>query len=133
MYVRRSAFPILLDLMRELKNPVDSQLWYKVLKDNRLGWYAIEESIVSQQSADGIVPTTLSGFNHWEIHPEPLRTELSAAQNEITDGWCNLEKARMLAGLIIREKPKVVVESASTGASHWHRWHWHCGRSIRAG
>ena len=108
-WVHRRAFPELLKRMREVRNPVDSQLWYNILRDRHVPWYALEESIAGQRSAEGLCPTTLSGFNQWEIHPEPLRTHLTEAQG-IPHGWCSLEKARMLAGLIMREKPKTVVE-----------------------
>ena len=110
-YVRRSALPVLLDRMREARNPVDSQLWFNVFKDGHLKLYAVEHSLIGQESASGLCPTTLSAnYNDWSLHPEPLRTEIERANQDIRHGWCELSKARMLANLVVREKPKVVVE-----------------------
>lgn len=107
-YVHKRALPTLLANMAEARNPVDSQLWHNVLQPELIGWYAVEETLATQESAAGLVPTTLSGFNDWAIHPEPLRSKITESQR--LPGWAVLEKARMLAGLVVREKPNVVVE-----------------------
>jgi GR25 family glycosyltransferase involved in LPS biosynthesis len=113
--VRKSALPILLERMARAQNPVDSQIWYECLEGGHLKWYSAVETLVSQLSAQGIQPTTLSGFGEWQIHPEPLRSLLNACAD--LPGWCVLEKRRLLASLVYREKPKVIVEVGVFGGS----------------
>lgn len=113
--LRKSALPVLLERMAKAQNPVDSQIWYECLEGGHLKWYSAVETLVSQLSAQGIQPTTLSGFNEWGIHPEPLRSLLNACDD--LPGWCVLEKRRLISSLVYREKPRVVVEIGVFGGS----------------
>ena len=107
-YVRRSGLEVLLARMKELRSPADSQLYENCLRDRHLDWYCVKESRATQWSAIGLMPTTLSGHDYWKLHPEPLRSQIEM-QTDLP-GWCELDKARMMCGLILREQPEVVVE-----------------------
>lgn len=107
-YVKRSALEILLQRMKELRSPADWQLWENVLRDRHLDWYVCQESRATQWSAVGLMPTTLSGHDYWKLHPEPLRSQIEM-QTDLP-GWCELDKARMMCGLLLREQPETVVE-----------------------
>jgi GR25 family glycosyltransferase involved in LPS biosynthesis/predicted GH43/DUF377 family glycosyl hydrolase len=113
--VRKTALPVLLERMAMAKNPVDSQIWYQCLEGGHLRWYAAYETLVSQLSAQGIQPTTLSGFAEWEIHPEPLRSLLNGCAD--LPGWCSEEKRRLISSLVYREKPETVVEIGVFGGA----------------
>jgi predicted GH43/DUF377 family glycosyl hydrolase/predicted O-methyltransferase YrrM/GR25 family glycosyltransferase involved in LPS biosynthesis len=112
-YVRASAFPVLLEHMRELKSHIDLQLYEKVLEPGLLKWYTAVPELASQGSANGRTPGTLGG-SPWPGIPQDLRDELADADKRLA-GWCSAEKARVLAGLMLMVKPKTVVEIGTFG------------------
>jgi predicted GH43/DUF377 family glycosyl hydrolase len=113
-YVRASAFPVLLDRMRELKSHIDLQLWERVLEPKLLRWYTAVPELAKQGSADGVMPGTLGGSPWTGGITEDLRGILTFLDAHL-GGWCPAEKARQLVGLILTFRPKVVVETGVYG------------------
>jgi len=108
-WVSKSALPVLLNQMAELRSHVDIQLIENVLRPGALKWYSADPSLAGQHSAEGTWPGSLGGGTGWSGLTEDIRVELRRAAAQL-EGWCPDHKARQMAQLILTHKPRVVVE-----------------------
>ena len=108
-WVHKSALPVLLERMNELRSHIDIQLIENVLRPDLLRWYTADPSLAEQHSARGTWPGSLGGGTGWEGLTEDVRVELRQAAAQL-EGWCPDHKARQMCMHALTVKPSVVVE-----------------------
>lgn len=108
-WVHRSALPVLLRTMNELRSHIDIQLIENVLRPGLIQWYSADPCLAEQHSARGTWPGSLGGGTGWDGLTEDIRGELRQAAAQL-EGWCPDHKARQMAMHVLKVKPATVVE-----------------------
>lgn len=108
-WVHRSALPVLLSKMNELRSHIDLQMIENVLRPKLLNWYMADPCLSDQHSARGSWPGSCGGGTGWLGITQDVRDELNHAARTL-EGWCPDHKARQMCALILTNKPAVVVE-----------------------
>lgn len=107
-WIDRAGIRVMLDRMRELRSHVDLQMWENVLEPRLIPWYTAQPALAGQHTAEGRWVGSLGGAP-WAGIPGDLRADIETADKGLA-GWCDPEKARQMAGLILSVDPRVVVE-----------------------
>lgn len=108
-WVHKSALPVLLAKMNELRSHIDLQLIENVLRPGLLKWYSTSPNLAEQHSARGTWPGSLGGGTGWEGITDDVRVQLRQAAAQL-EGWCPDHKARQMCMQVMSCKPSVVVE-----------------------